>query len=186
MEVIKSNAKLIIAVTVAALLTAVITSGVFNLVNASTPDSAGKINACYRTSGGDLRVRDTSNPTDTCSNKETALSWDQNKSLSGSAPAIINLAEDGSLIASRSQNVTSINLVGDLIPGNGNSGWCIELPFSPKTAILISAPADGGGGIFFSGGPNEVEIGQHCDTNTYNAYIPGTPSSGNAVSAIIY
>ena len=48
-----------------------------NLVNASVPNKNGLISACYRTKGGDLRIVDSINTTNICSNKETPLIWNQ-------------------------------------------------------------------------------------------------------------
>ncbi len=77
------------------------------LVKASIPDANGQINACYRTNGGDLRVRDASNSSDTCSNRETPISWGQGGSNVIGLSAYGHVYADGTLDIANSANILS-------------------------------------------------------------------------------
>jgi len=126
-------------------LTALATGMFTNFVNASVPSSAGVISACYRTSGGDLRVRDADIAADTCSNKETAISWSQTGPASEPLAYIYseyNPATVGhTLDTNRSKNV--INFVD--FPG---AGTCLQVNFVPHNILSdadASAVRDGTG-----------------------------------------
>lgn len=88
-----------------------------NFVNASVPSPSGLISACYRTKGGDLRVIDTANPSNTCSNKETPLSW-------GQQPA---------------NNIAYVTVVGE---GGDNSTATIDTLHSKGFSNLQVSPVD--------------------------------------------
>ncbi len=76
LENIKSKVGFISAVFLAAVVGGLTT----NLAQADVPDANGLITACYRTNGGDLNIIDTEN-SETCSNKETQLSWYQDSGV---------------------------------------------------------------------------------------------------------
>lgn len=179
MNTLNINYKLLSLVTLGAVLVAAIFGTTFYLVGASTPDASGKINACYRTNGGDLRVIDTSNPADTCSNRETPLSWDQ-KPLIPSAMGRIDTS--GALVTSELKNITSwAEGTNQPETENGFKGYCLEVPFTPYIGMYQHDDLTGG----FGGGyvvlknsysaenyrfdQNNSE--KYCGDAKYNVYI---------------
>ena len=151
----------------AALLGAVFVGGLSSIAWASTPDANGTINGCYRTNGGDLRIVDTANHADTCSNKETSLNWSQNGSAAGAVkPAILILNADGAFNQSRSKSITAA------APANNPAspyGTCIQVSFQP-TAVM-----DSKGGDWYMRGISEAhddEVSSHCLGLNWQVWIP--------------
>jgi hypothetical protein len=144
------------------------------LVQATTPDADGKINACYLTSGGELRVIDTAN--DTCSQNETALSWDQQPQIPVSAGRV----EAGTLITSSLKNITSWSEGSDYAATTGyGRGYCLELPFTPYIGVGRGENnSDASGNILYKNNfgnfdtymdPNAPE--SMCPDTKYNVYL---------------
>jgi len=149
-------------------------SGMFtNFVNASVPDSTGVISACYRTSGGDLRVRDTAIAADTCSNKETAISWSQTgpqgpAGVSGGDVAYARIIFDAdnnlySLDSAHAKNMSSFQKS----PSDPNI-YCATVDFSPN--VLAVQPIGSGNtpvyAIKYANGWNSLSLNyfDECDS----------------------
>lgn len=108
------------------------------LVRASIPNQNGVINACYRTNGGDLRVRDDSNPIDTCSNKETPISWNQGSTSLQSNTAVAHISVDQNTNLPTIDSVSSRGIV-DIAESTVSPGlYCITLDIDPKVAVYNS------------------------------------------------
>jgi hypothetical protein len=123
---------------------------VATVVQASIPGPGGVINGCYKNSGGDLRVIDSSG---TCKNNETALNWHQTgpkgpqgpqgspgpAGPAGGALGYAAVADNGTLLVSK--GVSQIT--------HPNTGvWCFGLSFTPHVAV---ATVTG-----FSGAANQI------------------------------
>lgn len=117
------------------------------LAYAAIPDASGVIHGCYNTRTGALRVVD-SEAGQACLPSETSLNWNQQgpQGLPGtqgppgsSGPrAYAQVGYFGTLITSRSSNVTDVQLVE-------GPAYCIAVPFTPVhvQATLEFGPAVG-------------------------------------------
>ena len=99
---------------------------------AAIPDSSGTIHACYQKGNGNLRVVES----DECRGGESSLSWSQSGPSGGTgARAYAHVLEDGTLDASKSQNVQGV-----VLSTVNDEAYCFKLGFAP---VSISVTPQG-------------------------------------------
>jgi hypothetical protein len=118
---------------------------------AAIPDSTGTIHACYQKRNGNLRVVES----DECRAGEWSLSWSQSGPGGGTgARAYAHVLEDGTLDASKSQNVQGV-----VFSTVNDEAYCFALGFAP---VSISVTPQGGSAYQTGASIEAAEVEAWC------------------------